>query len=514
MAAPHARLKPIVLGALWLQAIATAVALAQIAEPVPPPNSASEALETILGVPRSGELDSVWVLEGGELRGRVLNQKFQCHTAYGSFTLEARFIAAVTFGDAPQNLDTILTVNRNRLSGFLNDDIQLETTSGITTNLSKHQLRQVVLHLRDSEKRDSRTHRFVTLQNGDLLSGRFNVPEVLLSTPAGTRQVQVADVETIRFKKYSTNIHLQLANGNEEAGQLKQSSLTVALDCGPEVTLRRDQLKTLSARPGFVPTEVRQAFSVARTFASQIQPPPDSAVPPGLVWIPPGKFLMGSPSDERGRGSDEDPQTEVTISHGFWMAQREVTQGEFLAIMGSNPSQFQGDTNRPVEKVSWHEAREFCLRLTDQARIHDAVPAGHVYRLPTEAEWEYACRAGTTTRFSFGDDPTERVLSDYGWSIANSDLSSHPVGRLKPNPWGLYDMHGNVWEWCLDIWDSSYPGGGVTDYTGPGEGWLRVARGGSWLYVASFSRSANRDNYGPDNRCSDIGFRVVLAPPK
>src|SRR5690606_4368903 len=135
------------------------------------------------------------------------------------------------------------------------------------------------------------------------------------------------------------------------------------------------------------------------------------------------------------------------------------------------------------------------------------LPPGYIYRLPTEAEWEYACRAGTSTRFSYGDDPTTAALRDYAWFIGNSDSSSHPVGQLQPNPWGLHDMHGNVWEWCLDIWGASYPGGSIPDYTGPAEGWLRVARGGSWLYDPAFSRSANRDDYGPENRCSDIGFR-------
>jgi formylglycine-generating enzyme required for sulfatase activity len=166
-----------------------------------------------------------------------------------------------------------------------------------------------------------------------------------------------------------------------------------------------------------------------------------------------------------------------------------------------------------VEKVNWREAVAFCRRLTERERAAGHLPERYVYRLPTEAEWEYACRAGTTTRFSHGDDPGYSLVMDYAWIDANSDSASHPVGLKKPNAWGLHDLHGNVWEWCLDTWRGVLPGGTVTNTTTFPEGTLRVARGGSWLYTARFSRSANRDSYGLLNRCSDVGFRLVLALP-
>jgi len=195
------------------------------------------------------------------------------------------------------------------------------------------------------------------------------------------------------------------------------------------------------------------------------------------------------------------------------MAQFEVTQAEYQSVMGSNPSTFTTDPQQPVEKVNWHEAFAYCQRLTEAAEEAGTLPRGYVFRLPTEAEWEYACRAGTDTRFSYGADPSDSELGRYAWYVENSDSSPHPVGQLEPNPWGLYDMHGNVWEWCLDQWQYAYPGGRAEDFRATERGWLRVARGGSWLYSASNCRSANRDDYGPNNRCSDIGFRVVLAPP-
>ena len=234
---------------------------------------------------------------------------------------------------------------------------------------------------------------------------------------------------------------------------------------------------------------------------------------PGLrfVWLPAGSFTMGSPATEADRGADEGPQTRVTLSRGFYLGRYEVTQGEYLSVIGSNPSNFTGDTNRPVEKVSWNDATNYCAQLTARERTAERLPAGWAYRLPTEAEWEYASRAGSTNRFSYGDDPDYTQTLNYAWCIANSVIASHSVGGKLPTMWGLYDIGGNVWEWCSD-WYGVYPGGNVTDPQGEVSGTGRVLRGGAWYYDAASCRPANR-NYSTstfkDNR---VGFRVVLAP--
>jgi formylglycine-generating enzyme required for sulfatase activity len=165
-----------------------------------------------------------------------------------------------------------------------------------------------------------------------------------------------------------------------------------------------------------------------------------------LVFIQHGTFTMGSPTSEVGRSADEGPQTTVTISRGFWMGRRLVTQGEYLSIVGNNPSNFLGVTNRPVEMLSWSDATNFCAMLTTQDVGALRIPTNCVYRLPTEAEWEYTCRALTSTRFSYGDDPGYANLANYAWYKTNSASSTHPVGLKLPNPWGLYDTYGNVWE--------------------------------------------------------------------
>ncbi|HVY68785.1 MAG TPA: formylglycine-generating enzyme family protein, partial [Verrucomicrobiae bacterium] len=232
--------------------------------------------------------------------------------------------------------------------------------------------------------------------------------------------------------------------------------------------------------------------------------------PPALVRINAGAFAMGSPVTEDDRGVDEGPQTSVTLSKGFWMGKTEVSQADYMFIMGNNPSAFADDMSRPVDSVSWDDAVSYCAKLTAQERNAGRLPAGHAYRLPTEAEWEYAARAGTTTRFCFGDDPGYIQLAKYSWYGADSDEISHPVESKLPNAWGLYDMHGNAWEWCSDWYLEGYSGGSVTDPQGPIIGIGHVIRGGSWKGLNRFCRSAARgSSFIPG---ATVGFRVVLAP--
>jgi len=198
----------------------------------------------------------------------------------------------------------------------------------------------------------------------------------------------------------------------------------------------------------------------------------------------------------------------VTLTHDFWIGKYEVTQGEYAAVMGKNPSHFVGDANRPVEKLTYYDAEAYCAELTKRERKAGHLPPELEYRLPSEAEWEYACRAGTTNFFSFGNTVTE--ADQYAWTLENSSGTSHPVGQKLPNPWGLYDMHGNVWEWCRD-WFALYPETLLTDPTGPGNSKYKVFRGGGWNQAIEFARSRNRFMMPPSNGIHFVGFRLSLG---
>ncbi len=223
-----------------------------------------------------------------------------------------------------------------------------------------------------------------------------------------------------------------------------------------------------------------------------------------MAYIRPGTFTMGSPNSEEGRSDSESPQTRVTLIKGYWLGKTEVTQGQWEALMGSNPSNFKG-ADRPVEQVSWTEAMEFCRELTQREGSAGRLPDAYAYTLPTEAQWEYACRAGTTGPFAGSGN-----LNAMGWCWSNSGGQTHSVAQKQPNAWGLYDMHGNVWEWCRD-WYGDYPGGSVRDPTGPASGSHRVYRGGSWGGLPLRCRSAYR-SLDPGIRGFGLGFRLALAP--
>ncbi len=207
---------------------------------------------------------------------------------------------------------------------------------------------------------------------------------------------------------------------------------------------------------------------------------------------------------------DEFPQHQVRISEGFWMGQTEVTQGQYKSVMNAQPWSrkfgVQESDNNPAVYVGWDDAAAFCRKLSQKE--------GKTYRLPTEAEWEYACRAGTTTRLSFGDSYSS--LGDYAWFDGNAydvdETYAHSVGQKKPNLWGVYDMHGNVWEWCSDWYAKGYNGESPrNDPTGPDTGSYRVYRGGSWSSTPQYCRSACRSRRGARPRLGFLGFRVARS---
>jgi formylglycine-generating enzyme required for sulfatase activity len=247
---------------------------------------------------------------------------------------------------------------------------------------------------------------------------------------------------------------------------------------------------------------------------SALPPPPTNAPDPNLVWIPSGTFNM----QNNGRL--------VYISRGFWMGRFEVTQGEYMAIMTNNPSSHTGNTNLPVESMTWSNAVRYCLLRTAREQAAGKVATNWVYRLPTEAEWEYAARAGTTNQFSFGDDPGYVRLKAYAWFNTNSSGMTQLVGSKIPNRWGVFDMLGNVQEWCLEVTGyDAYNGGAQPtllpsgNFTDPGLQWPptlpnsepRINRGGSYAFSGDYCQLARRYAIAVGG-APYTGFRVILAP--
>ncbi|HNY12655.1 MAG TPA: SUMF1/EgtB/PvdO family nonheme iron enzyme, partial [Candidatus Wallbacteria bacterium] len=214
-----------------------------------------------------------------------------------------------------------------------------------------------------------------------------------------------------------------------------------------------------------------------------------------LIKIPYGSYMMGSAEG----AAAEKPIHKVNISNSFFIGKTQITQGQWKKLMGKNPSGFENGDDFPVERVSWNDCQEFIKKINDMDLVRGK------FRLPTEAEWEYACRAGTATRYYWGD----AMNNDHCWHAGNAEYCTHPVGLKKPNPWGLYDMCGNVWEWCED-WDGGYPDGVLSDPRGPESGYFRIRRGGGWESDADSCTSSCRSHYAPDGRYDRIGFRIAL----
>jgi formylglycine-generating enzyme required for sulfatase activity len=287
------------------------------------------------------------------------------------------------------------------------------------------------------------------------------------------------------------------------------------------------------------PSQAKPKAEPAQPVATQSPQPTGHPTAPGqnftedlgngltleMVALPAGEFMMGSPQGEKGRRDAEGPQHKVSVP-GLWMGKFPVTQAQYQMIMGNNPSHFtENGASRPVERASWHDAVAFCEQLSQRT--------GRTYRLPSEAEWEYACRAGTTTRYAFGDSiAATQVNCDLQKTVVVREgflgigrkterrgsylAETSPVGRYPANQFSLHDMHGNVWEWCQDIWHDSYDGA-PTD----GSAWVageddsrRVRRGGSWYFDPRDCRSASRDNVNADFRSFNVGFRVCCSAPR
>ena len=345
-------------------------------------------------------------------------------------------------------------------------------------------------------------HHVVLTARGSVLVGNMDQQEggpLLISDGEVEAKVPYPSVRAILFPRRDGGEKPPKAEGLFCEANTLAGATVIGVD--PQIAAGRFSITLVGEQRVSVPIERIAEITLggrSRTIVLQL----GAGTKLKLALIRAGRFLMGSPVRETGRESIEGPQHMVTITKPFHMGVCEVTQEQYQAVMESNPSHSKG-AHKPVERVSWEEAAAFCRKLSQKT--------GRMVRLPTEAEWEYACRAGSTTRFSFGH--SDAKLGEFAWHSGNSGNETHPVGQKKPNAFGLFDMHGNVWEWCADWYGAGYYASSEsTDPKGPSAGGERVHRGGSATFPSLVSRSAKRGWGPPTSRYNYCGFRVVVEP--
>ena len=465
---------------------------------------------SVTDLQRPETADLIFLKNGSMLIGTVLNETISVSTSYVvGLKLRTKMLAGILF-EGQGYRERVITINANRISGFINDPaIVVKPDEGPSISIRKEKISKIVFRKRASELSGVQRNDILVLHNGDLLTGVIlnRMLHLVDSTPTvvSVKSTDVAHVAMASGQNALTKLTLKRTGGMIQ-GIFLDEDIRVDLDCGPVVKIYQDRIREISFQRG---AAEKVEFHPAGMNISAEQRLNGSSFTNSIgmrfVLIPAGEFVMGAPSNEQGSGGDERPRHRVRITKPFYMGVTEVTQAQWKAVMGYNRSHFKGQ-NLPVEMVSWYGALDFCRKLTEMERKAGRLSDCEEYRLPTEAEWEYACRAGTKTAYSFGDSAND--LIDYAWFAKNSLNRTHPVGRKKPNPWGLYDMYGNVLEWCQD-WYGEYPAVVQEDPKGPPDGNYRVVRGGCWYLDKWSCRSASRGRSMPGLAGFNNGFRVV-----
>jgi formylglycine-generating enzyme required for sulfatase activity len=484
-------------------------------------------LKTVFQKQRSDIHDTIYFRNKDILRGEVINTDVIIATQYGMLKVPLRHCAGISFEGARANTEAIVIVNFNRITGIITDRVLKFRikSSGTEIPIRKEKIRYVLLKRSPDEteflKNHDKSDLFLMI-NGDLLSGEAEERKVSIQTDYGRIPVSFDEMKDVQMQGGdNVTAIITKTNGDTMRGTLDTDEISLHLELGINIeAIYKDKFAKI-----FIDQAHKQAplqFGVQQPIAGEsdgivstysldmtqetltlnLEPLlGEKGTKMKFVLIPAGEFIMGSGSGEAGRQTDEGPVHKVKISKPFYMGVYEVTQKQYVAIMGDNPSQFAG-SNNPVEQVIWNDAIKFCKKMSTITK--------NIITLPTEAQWEYACRAGISTAYCFGDESS--LLSDYAWYKDNSRGKTHPVGQKKPNAFGLYDMHGNVWEWCQDWYDKNYyKKCSYLDPENTQNASYRILRGGSWFSVAYGCRSAIRDGAYPDGWIDIGGFRVVLS---
>ncbi|MDK2944453.1 MAG: hypothetical protein PWQ24_1168 [Mesotoga sp.] len=482
-------------------------------EPVMP------AIETVLDTERPKDVDILLLRNGDKLTGTVVNENFSIRTSYAHIVIETKYIAGINLEGGANNIESIITVNNNRFSGFIDDAfISFKLTNGPQLEIRREKVLKIVFRQRPQETAGMKWRQFMQLKNGDYFHGQILTKDITISTTYAKIPLDFATTESITLIGDANPLTtVKMTNGDTVQGILETEDIEIELDVGSVIEVYQDRIDRIFFKEGYVPDSIPSIVTSSTTAKGN------------LLLVEKGSFTMG---DTWGGGdSDEKPTHKVTFTYNFYIGKYETTFDDYDAFCeatgkSSADDRNWGRGNRPVINVSWNDAIAYCNWMSDKEKLPKVYDSngnlldknGSIttdpskvvgYRLPTEAEWEYAARGGKKSkgyRYSGSDN-----VDEVAWYDQNSGGMTQEVGKKAPNELGIYDMSGNVWEWCSD-WYGGYSSSAQTNpYNNSGSD--RVRRGGSWGNNATYSRVAARDCYSPAYAYDLLGFRICRTVP-
>ena len=484
-------------------------------EPVMP------AIETVLDTERPKDVDILLLRNGDKLTGTVVNGSFSIRTSYAHIVIESKYIAGINLEGGANSIESIITVNNNRFSGFIDDAfISFKLTNGPQLEIRREKVLKIVFRQRPQETAGMKWRQFVQLKNGDYFHGQILTKDITISTTYAKIPLDFATIESITLIGDANPLTtVKMTNGDTVQGILETEDIEIELDVGSVIEVYQDRIDRIFFKEGYVPDGIPSIVTSSPVAAKG-----------NFVLVEKGSFTMG---DTWGDGdSDEKPTHKVTFTYNFYMGKYETTFEEYDAFCEATGRSKPSDSGwgrgaRPVINVTWWDAIDYCNWLSEKEGLPKAYDnSGNLldkdgmittditkvlgYRLPTEAEWEYAARGGNKSRgYEYAGSST---VGDVAWYESNSESKTQEVGKKAPNELGIYDMSGNVWEWCSD-WYRSYSSSAQTNPYNGTSGSDRVFRGGGWSDFATDGRVANRLDFSFTYTLNLLGFRICRTVP-
>jgi len=475
-------------------------------------------IETVLDTTRPKDVDILLLRNGDKLTGTVMNESFSIRTSYAHIVIESKYIAGINLEGGANNIESIITVNNNRFSGFIDDAfISFKLTGGPQLEIRREKVLKIVFRQRAQETTGMKWRQSMVLKNGDYFHGQILTKDITISTTYAKIPLDFATTESITLIGDANPLTtVKMTNGDTVQGILETEDIEIELDVGSVIEVYQDRIDRIFFKEGYVPDGIPSIVTSSATAKGN------------LLLVEKGSFTMG---DTDG-ASDEKPTHKVTFTYNFYIGKYEVTFDEYDAFCSatgkSKPNdQGWGRGSRPVINVTWWDAIDYCNWLSEKEKLPKAYDSngnlldkdGRVttditkvlgYRLPTEAEWEFAARGGNKSRgYQYAGSST---VGDVAWYDSNSGGKTQEVGKKAPNELGIYDMSGNVWEWCSD-WYGNYSSSAQTNPYNSTAGSNRVARGGSWRNFATSTRVAFRGGDSPTAANYRLGFRIARTVP-